>query len=642
MQEQLLTIKEVAHIVNRSERSVRARKNLDHYLDSYESTDGPGRKAKLLKPSVVELWGLNPAELSQSAIRNNKPNDRRADYGVPRIYREIWHIIIPMIKKYYISAATPNLLEACRIASRMAAMDGVQFDGEKVYKNLTRNKTKTCTHRSVYYEENWEALYKRKSRRKEEALESFLSSRYNHFSMFKRAGLLGKGFGSRRVIVVDDFKRDVWVEKDGKMTMPWGLVFVDGITGYPLMVLPCESITSDVVAAGILMTAFAHGIHSDTFWVFETSRAMKNTNVIGLVESLYTKDELQAFKDDTDGPIAHLFDGQTGPYVHAPAMIARSVFKSKVERSIKHFKDEFDGLYFANTFQGGDRKEGVQLTLAGSPYDVLKYDKPGQDKQNLELLYSERLFPINGFWERFFNWVWGKFVQMPRPKMYKLFNQIFDEQDINTMEDVHNYFTSDDDGSFIPDVSDFNRIGMLLYYAQPERHKHTVKITQIGSYQTTINGRSMNIHCDSFTVGDVGKRVCTIPIPGESDKFIVVDVSDKDNPELLGVGEDFTAQTFQEANYQRRQVRSYRERLQNEMQKEVDENTIEIVDDLTYESNPPNAAKWTKQLAANSSQVYKEVEGDDDANEVDEFYEELEITTEKGKEFMKMLDDLDI
>mgnify|MGYP000377368211 CR=1 FL=1 len=39
-------------------------------------------------------------------------------------------------------------------------------------------------------------------------MESFLSNRYNHFAMYRKAGLLGKGYGSRRVIVVDDFKRD--------------------------------------------------------------------------------------------------------------------------------------------------------------------------------------------------------------------------------------------------------------------------------------------------------------------------------------------------------------------------------------------------------------------------------------------------
>lgn len=475
--EQLFTVQEIAKIVGRNERTVQLKVGIDNYIAGYKNAEGRGRPAKLYKPSVFEIYGMDPKNLSNPTPETANFNTRRADCGVPRGWddEKLWYRAVKTCKECYLSMPVKNLSEACRMTVNIAKLNGDDLDYDKFKSRMDRNRNKSNKWRSPYFAENWRLLHDTVYKVKKNALDNHPFTSYNMFSMFHNAGLLGKGYGSRRVIVVDDFKRDVWVDDGEKMSMPWGLLFIDGITNYPLMCIPADSINTDTIAAGVLLTAFAHGINEDTVWVFETSRAMKNPNIKGLIKSLYTLEQLEAFKLKSHW-VHQLFPGQHGPYVNSPSHIAQSIFKSKVERSIRNYKDEFDGVYFPTSYQGGDRKEGVQLDLSGSPLDILSLSqqKPGVPN---ELPYSKHLIPIEGFWERFQNFIWGKYINVPRKYMYSDFKNTFGIKDHQSIKEVHDFFTSDSDGTFKPDMNNLERFAYVLYYAQSERHKHTFRPT---------------------------------------------------------------------------------------------------------------------------------------------------------------------
>ena len=618
----LLTIKDIANLVNRSERTIQLKVGIDRYLDGYRAF-GPGRPAAMYKISCLKLFGIDPNEFSLHNPSAANIQDKRADYGKPRgMELTTWQTAVKSAKECFLSMPTKNLLEACRQTASIAQLNGVELDGDYLYRRLTRRRSKTCTYTSPYYSEAWDKIHDAKYRVRQNRFYNHPFVNYNMFSMFRNRGLLGKGYGSKRVIVVDDFKRDVWVDNDGEMSMPWGLIFIDGITNYPLMIIPADTISTDIVAAGILMTTWAHGIHGDTVWVFETARAMKNRNIIGLIESLYTKEQLEAFKHG-DSWVREIFPGQTGPYINSPSNIAQSVFKSRVERSIRNFKDEFDGVYFPTTYQGGDRKEGVQLTLSGSPLDVLREQKPGQENNTP---YSKRLIPISGYWERLYNWIWGKYISVPRDKMFRHFTTTFGTSGKHSIKEIHNFLTSDNDGTFRPDLSNMNRFAMLLFFAQPNRHKFVVKINRIGSYQTTIDNRQLNLVSRSLNEYHVGCKVCTIPIPEHDNHFVIVDVTVPDEPLFIGLAEDYTATTMEDANHYRRDIRQMREANIERMRKDADDHYRELGDDFNYQSSAPNmkGAEWTHELAAKQSKLLRENNGDSHTEPNEPFAEHVE------------------
>lgn len=601
-----LTTSQIMEIAGlKSENSVRSKNGIENYIAGYNH-DGPGRPQKLYTPEVLKLFKVDPS-LYKNSITEEKVSLKRADYGTPRsIKKDVWDIAVNRAKQVYLSMPTKNLLEACRMTASKAKLENIEIDGEKLYRRLTRRRTKTNEYTSPYYSERWEKLHDAKFRIRNNRFYNHPTTIYNWFAIFESYGLAGKGYGSRRVIVVDDFKRDVWVDDDGSMTMPWGLMFMDALTNMPLMVVPCESITTDIVAAGILMTAFAHGIHDDTIWIFETSRAMKNDNVKGLINSLYSNEQLKRFKSKEYSWVSKMYPGQTGPYINSPAYVAQSKFKSKIERSFRNFKDEFDGVYWPTQYQGGDRKEGVQLTLAGSPLDIKSQEKPGQT----EIPYSQRLFPISGYWQRFFNWVFGKYIQTPRVDMFKNFIRQRNSSGNVSIMDVYNFYTSDNDGSFKPDLSNLEKLAMCLFHAQPYRHKFTVKINRIGAVNTTIDKRHLNLIAEQLTEADIDKRVCVIPIPEYQDNFLIIDVTVADKPKFLTIAEDLTAQTVDDIKRMNRRVRLMREKNIERMREDAKSNTIELDDDFSYTAKIPGTESWTKILGAKQSKFIETQDSD--------------------------------
>jgi len=633
MQQQLLTTHDIAKITGKSLRAVQSHSQIDKYLECYGEKNGPGRPPKMFKPEVLSLWNKYHKQMDTNSTDNAKI-ERRADYGVPRsIDPVLWHTAVRTTKENFLSMPVKNLREACRMTATTAMFNGEKMDPDKLYNRLSRNRTKTSAYRSPFYSENWNMMHDTKFRVRDNALNNHSFTKYNLFAMFRNAGLLGKGYGSRRVIVVDDFKRDVWVEDDGEMVMQWGLLFIDGITNYPLACVPTDTINTDAVAYGILKTAFDNGINEDTVWLFETSRAMNNNNVRSLIKSLYTKEQLEAFRSPNHW-VKKLFPGQSGPYVNSPAQIAQSIFKSKVERSIKNFKDGFDAVYNPTTYQGGDRKEGVQQSLSGSPLDVLARPKPGAGTEQVP--YSKRILPAEAFWARFDNWVWGKYIQIPRGDMYKDFIQMFGYPHKPTIEEVHEFFTSQKDGTFKPDMNNLERFAYVFYYAQSYRHQFTVKIKRIGQYSTTINNIDYHLRSRDLNESHVGLKVCTIPIPFNSNEFIVMDVSVPKEPIFICIAHDITVRNMDDARPAQMEAQQMREDNTNRMRKVAEDHYKELGDDFYYESKKPKATDWPEELGAKQSKL---ISSNDETPETEtEDVQEVEFKSKAIKDMMKKFD----
>lgn len=633
----LYTVNQIAEITGKALSTIRRNKKINEYLDGFGDPDNTGRRARVYKPSVIEIWGKSTEEISNPTPETANFNKRRADCGVPRGWddEKLWYRAVKTCKECYLSMPTKNLSEACRMTVNIAKLNGDDLDYDKFKSRMDRNRNKSNKWRSPYFAENWRALHDTVFKYKKNAVDNHPFTAYDMFGMFKKEGLLDKGFGSRRVIVVDDFKRDVWVDDGEEMKMPWGLLFIDGITNYPLMCIPADSINTDTVAAGVLMTAFAHGINEDTIWVFETSRAMNNPNVRNLLKSLYSPEQLEAFKLKSHWS-KQLFPGQTGPYINSPSQIAQSIFKSKVERSIRNFKDEFDGVYFPTSYQGGDRKEGVQLSLSGSPLDILSQSKPGQET---ELPHSKKLIPINEFWTRFHNWIWGKYINVPRANMYNGFRHNFGIKNRPSIKEVHDYFTSDSDGSFKPDMNNLERFALVLYYAQSERHRYTVKVDRIGQYSTIIDGRQLNLRCKDMNESHVGLKVCTIPSPFDPDQFVVIEVTNPNSPEFVGIANNRIASTFEQAREFQQEAQQMRESNTARMKADADAHYVTLGDDFEFESTPPVVEQWTNDLAAKQSKLIESSTKSDDSDEEIIDVEEYEFTSPKMKELKERLGD---
>ncbi|MEI6091021.1 MAG: hypothetical protein WCR42_11250, partial [bacterium] len=237
-------------------KSVYKKKGLDLYKveQTIPSPTGKGRPVTLYKIEALSLYNVLPSKYESSEMQ--KTRKKRTDEGRPRtISPELWEIGVPLIRNAYINNATGDCRLMCeRVCAHLHDIGHTQADPDKFYKAIMRKETARDMY-GVFHTENWKELHARNMHRSNTTLTSATPG-YDRFSILMNAGLAGKGFGACRIIVIDDFKRDAWVNLDGTPTMPEGLAFIDGLTGFPLLYEPCTSLTTASVARGILKVAF--------------------------------------------------------------------------------------------------------------------------------------------------------------------------------------------------------------------------------------------------------------------------------------------------------------------------------------------------------------------------------------------------
>lgn len=585
----LVTAEDIATAAHITVQSVYRKKGLSEYRDKeVPSFTGKGRPTVLYRKDVLILFDVHSNLYESSDMA--KTRKKRTDVGKKRsMSQEIWELGVPLIRNAYINHATRDCRLMCeRVCAHLHDIGFPEADADKFYKAIMRSEL-ARENSGVLHAENWEDARLRNMHRSKTTLTSATPG-YDRFSILMDAGFAGKGFGACRIIVIDDFKRDAWVNLDGTPTMPEGLAFIDGLTGFPLLYEPCTSLTTAAVARGILKVAFMWGLYSNTVWVIENSKAMKNINIDGLISTLYTNEDLEDFKNQTW--ISQYFDGQPpSPIIHSLPHIPRHKSKAMIESQFNRIKHEYDAVDYALQFQGGNRNEAVTFTRARMPYFA--------GKDITKLPDDMKLVPYDEYWTQLHYWMYCdsemSYIDRIRPK----FRSIAKSLGINaTLREVFTYF-NDNSGRKTPEL-DIERYSKMLYFSQPERTKPHRLITPSRNNRNgincTIDTQTVILIHNSF-LQLIGHRVAVIPVPYDDTLFVVMRADQPENPQFVGIFKNQMARKLEEVPIVQKHSQIVRETCDRELDKVIEQSKQsmpalsphrEAIKNTTLTPNTPN------------------------------------------------------
>lgn len=595
-----LTVQQIAEAVSRHNSSIRRKLAKHPELEAGKFIKN-GQEVTAYLPKALELWNVSNDIIKASAQSVTRKS--RADRGSIRsVKEELMLKAIDMTRAYFVNTPKCPLKFACEHTVKILNKCGIYEIKTSTLYNRLRRKGKTYTKNGRTYREpvgefygnplagkpNWRQLQKRNWRKKETGIDG-AKLRFSNLDMLEDAGMAGAGFGVGRIIIIDDFKRDagVTVMKDGKkqLAAPWGVAFIDALSRYPLLLLPCETVTTNVVATGIAMVAFQYGIYDDTVWMLENSKSMKNINIEGLVRSLYTDEQLRKFDNGEHQWITDLMYGQRGPIINNIPNIPSHIFKGTVERFFKLIKDEFDGIYFPGNYLGGNRTETTQLNMSSKPIII-------ENTYN-EFIPGTYTVSMDEYWNQLFDFTYSDLINRERPVMHREFAKKYGFEP--TIKNVWEFYGGLNTER-IPKLTE-ERLAYVLYFAQPERQKNRVTIRHSGHYSCVIDGRPINITMRELHSGFIGRKVATVPIPHNENHFAIFLADDIKEPHFIGIAEDMTVTRISEAPRMRAHtsdVRRYHD------QRETQEGSVKGVWELTSEVTPPvqPEATWAKEMQA--------------------------------------------
>ncbi|HAT77268.1 MAG TPA: hypothetical protein DCS19_10650, partial [Flavobacterium sp.] len=462
-------------------------------------------------------------------------------------------------------------------------------DPTRFYKAIKRSERHRDI-KGVFFSDpdgNWEDIRQRNMKRNQSDLSEAVP-RYDYFAMLESAGLAGDGYGAGRIIVIDDFKRDAWVDKNGQAIMTKGLAFIDGLTRYPLLYMPCDEITTEAVARGILLVAFQYGLYPNTVWVIENSQAMKNANVEGVIKSLYTDEELMNFKNQTW--ITQLFGCPPSPIVHNVPHVPRFAGKAMIERQFRLVKDEFDAVYFPKQYQGGSRQEAVTLTRAAMPYFNLT------NVTNLPL--DLQLTKYEDYWFMLWNWLYETFVNRPRISIFGKVSRRHGFQP--TIAEAFDHYNHNND-RMLPQLN-AERYANIIYFAQPNRtsQKNLITIKNRHRLTCTIDGQNVNIVSDAITSNLISHKVAVMPcnLPGYEGQYLVMRADNRANPEFIGIFKNYIAESLAESEEFRKESRKIRETANRQLDDVIKKSSSKILP-IAVDSprNLIDGKGWINQLS---------------------------------------------
>lgn len=565
-----LTAQQIADFVGIDVSNVRRKRGIDGFM--YKSVDngcGAGRHLNLYSFDALTLWGHSTMTTTNITSTSLVKRSERSDKSKPRsISEDTWNIGVQKIKESYINHSQANLKLICELICNDLKIDGyADADAIKFYKAIKRSE-RSRDIKGIFFsdiEGNWEDIRLRNMKRNQSDLSEAVP-RYDYFAILESAGLAGDGFGAARIIVIDDFKRDAWIDKDGKAVMTKGLAFIDGLTRYPLLYMPCDEITTEAVARGILLVAFRYGLYNNTVWVIENSSAMKNANVENLIASLYTDEELLNFKEQKW--ITQLFGCQPSPIVHNVPHVPRFAGKALIERQFQQVKDEFDAVYFPKQFQGGSRQEAVTLTRAAMPY----FNLTNVTNLPLEL----QLTKYDDYWYMLWSWLYDSFIDRPR---LSVFGKVARRNNFApTIREAYNYYNHSHDRK-LPQL-DVERYANIIYFAQPNRtsQKNLITVKNRHRLTCTIDGNNVNIVSDAITSNLISHKVAVMPcnLPGYENQYLVMRADNRNNPEFIGIFKNYVAENLAEAEEYRKEARKIRETANNQLDEVIKKSSSKV------------------------------------------------------------------
>lgn len=291
--------------------------------------------------------------------------------------------------------------------------------------------------------------------------------------------------------------------------MPSGIYIRDALTGYPLWMEPItgSSESSEELIRAYISCAIAWGTFPDLLVAIDNGRAMVSQRTTGVIAASLPPD---AWERAQDYPEIFGRKGQCSPILQNLPNIPQAAFKAALERSFRLMKDEFDATRFPRHYQGGDRKEAVQLNLSAQP-----------------------VFPVNmlaagDYYKGLAAWMWNDYVNRPRPRADSL--TLFRERGWDcTIAAAFAYYGGGPkaDGQ----LPDGERLARLLYFATEKPH---VVTAQIGYVDATIQGRFGHWICGDLEAY-YGRKIAVIPVPGmEQERAVLLLVDDRREPKYIG------------------------------------------------------------------------------------------------------------
>ncbi len=572
----LITIDQIAVVCDISRRAVTKKKGTQAFFGGY-IIKANGQRIKGYTSNVTLQW-IDSPEKAKVALeklrrkpRNDKGKTRKISAEIEKEFAD------KIFEEYMNQARADNMLSCCRDAAyKMLLKYGnigkyIEEEALAQYFYKQRLKRKTGTYVGIAHRDKWEMLHKSKYNMK--AMNNYLpKNSYNYFAMLMNAELIGKGFGSSDLWVIDGTQLDAWIaveklQANGSYKRVHVLVnyikIMDGVTGYPLIIMPIESESITSTLRALAACYEKYGVPRMGV-VMDNGRAFKSATVQGFIRSFYSDDELERFK--TDSRFQQIF----GNISHAPCWfnipnIPQYPFKSKIERSFRE-DDKFAQTRLADTYQGGQRGKGTLKSMSLTP--VLKNAPHAEDA-----------------WAAFSDWMYGSNLKRLATGTYKEFKRLTGEA--CTCEAVWNYYGAENNFKKMPDEN----LATAMFWYSAEEDKRRVRQTKLGHIFTTYKRRQYNYHCPDLELEYIGLKI-TIVINPENPRKAALYL--EHNPKefnkhcpnegdvyLIGPAQDQTITTVEEAA----EFRPLRQANQRRQQKVLDDAAANItIDPMNFHS----------------------------------------------------------
>lgn len=404
----LLTYDDLAITVGVTKRAISKKKGIDIYF--VKQVSNGGRPIKLFHKDALKLFGVVPQEIE----RERDGRKMRKDINSSRICSEKMEMaVVNLSLEMYLSQANRNyILNAVQRACVELWNDqwaeifpSANKMVEYFYKRRIKGSSKSSFIGYANRYPKWETQWERKWKKSDSALKRLPTARYNWLDVMEDAGVIGPGYGAGRIWFLDDHIGDSFLydaDKVGyKGTLPKGLFMVDGITGMFLDYMPGE-VNSVNVAMLVIRNVLKLGLPLAIG--LENSRAMKNLKLDSVINSLYSDEVLNWYRNNSGDWFHELFERANTPVVRNLPNIPRSPFKARLERLFQEVK-KHDGWYFPETFQGGGI-DPVQLRVSNTPkqplqiYNENNYTKSIVEYLSTEYLQKERSNMFQGFFKK--------------------------------------------------------------------------------------------------------------------------------------------------------------------------------------------------------------------------------------------------
>lgn len=543
----LLTFDDLAVTAGISRRAISKRKGIDNYF--VKQVSNGGRPIKFFHPEALKLFGIEPQQIGQQ----NRVRKIRTDINSSRVCSEEMEMaVVNLAFEIYLSQANRNYIlnsvqRACielwndEYASIFPSANKM---AEYFYKRRIMGKSKAFIGYAVSYP-SWQTQWERKWKKSDVALKRLPTARYSWLDIMEDAGIIGPGFGAGRIWFLDDHIGDSFLydsEKVGyKGTLPKGLFMVDGVTGMFLDYMPGE-VNSISVGMMIIRNVLKLGLPLAIG--LENSRAMRNIKLDSAINSLYSDDVLNWYRNNSGDWFHELFERASTPVVRNLPNIPRSPFKARLERLFQEVK-KHDGWYFPETYQGGGL-DPVQLRVSNTP------------KQPLQI------YNVNNYTKSIVEYLSTEYLQKERANMFEGF---FNKTGLTpTVENVWNYYGGFDNAGTKVEV-DSSKFATTLYWLSEMDDMSTIIKRESKAYpgrvSCKVKGREY-IFVEPLLARYEGQKIAIVFIPDtisnkyQTGDFAALFAVNRNKVEFINICQDQKIRTIEDVGRVRANVRETR------------------------------------------------------------------------------------